>query len=51
MSDATMCSVHPIEIVRQLLYTRDIQTTSKPRKICGHLRSGYAGRGGLIRGS
>ena len=28
-----------IEIIRQSLYTRDIQPTSKPLQICGHLRS------------
>lgn len=34
-----------VEIVRQSLYTRDIQTTSKPQQICGHLRSGDEGSG------
>jgi len=37
-----------IEIIRQSLYTRDIQPTSKPLQICGHLRSCYAGSGCLL---
>ena len=43
MRDATMSSEKSpfIEIIRQLLYTRDIQPTSKPQQICGHLRSCY----------
>lgn len=38
-----------IEIVRQSLYTRDIQPTSKPQQICGHLRSGYDCSGDCIK--
>lgn len=34
-----------IEIIRQSLYTRDIQPTSKPLQICGHLRSCYVSTG------
>ena len=37
-----------IEIIRQSLYTRDIQPTSKPQQICGHLRSCYACSGRLL---
>lgn len=37
-----------IEIIRQSLYTRDIQPTSKPLQICGHLRSCYACTGCLL---
>ena len=36
------------EIIRQSLYTRDIQTTSKLRQICGHLRSYYARSGCML---
>ena len=37
-----------IEIIRQSLYTRDIQPTSNPLQICGHLRSRYACTGCLL---
>ena len=37
-----------IEIIRQSLYTRDIQPTSNPLQICGHLRSCYACSGCLL---
>ena len=37
-----------IEILRQSLYTRDIQPTSNPLQICGHLRSCYACSGCLL---
>lgn len=38
-----------IEIIRLSLYTRDIQPTSKPLQICGHLRSRYESTGHLLR--
>lgn len=37
-----------IEIIRQSLYTRDIQPTSKPLQICEHLRNGYDRSGRLL---
>ena len=37
-----------IEIVRQSLYTRDIQPTSKLRQICEHLRRCYVSTGCVL---